>query len=291
MKNLFIALFAGICGLTVVVADAEAKRLGGGKSVGIQRDQPMKREATPQQAPAASTQQAAPAAGAAAKAATPAASGMSRWLGPLAGLAAGLGLAALFSHLGLSEAFGSFLLMALIAIAVVFLVRLFFRRSAAPAQPVQVAGEGPVGSGRFEPIRPAMPAAAPSDRDVKVINGFDVESFVRQAKLNFVRLQAANDAGNIDDIREFSTPEMFAEIKLQIQERGGVVQQTDVVQLNAEVLDVSQEGNRYIASVRFWGSLREEKDAAPASFDETWHLVKPLDGGSGWIIAGIQQSS
>ena len=119
--------------------------------------------------------------------------------------------------------------------------------------------------------------------------GFDVDAFAREAKLNFIRLQAAFDAGNLDDMREFLAPEMFAEVQLQLQERGTAPQQTDVVQLNAALLEVVTEGNRHIASVRFNGLIREEKDAAPSNFDEVWNLVKPVDGSRGWLVAGIQQ--
>ena len=104
-----------------------------------------------------------------------------------------------------------------------------------------------------------------------------------------MRLQAANDQKNIEDIRNFTTPEMFAEIKLEIQERGDAPQQTDVVTLNAELLDVAEENKLYVASVRFHGAIRETEGAAPEAFDEVWHLAKPVDGSRGWAVAGIQQ--
>jgi predicted lipid-binding transport protein (Tim44 family) len=120
--------------------------------------------------------------------------------------------------------------------------------------------------------------------------GFDVESFVRNAKVNFIRLQAANDAGNLDDIREFTTPEMFAEIKMEMADHvaGG---QTDVVTINGEVLDVAEEASRYVVSVRFNGLIREAANAPAEPFDEIWHMVKPRDGSRGWVLAGIQQVS
>ena len=133
----------------------------------------------------------------------------------------------------------------------------------------------------------AAPEAATAAANVPA--GFDVDGFLRQAKLNFVRLQAAHDAGTIEDIRQFTAPEMFAEIRLQLDERGGKAQVTDVVKLNADLLDVTTEEKRHVASVRFHGMIREEADAAPEAFDEVWHLSKPVDGASGWVIAGIQQ--
>ena len=102
-------------------------------------------------------------------------------------------------------------------------------------------------------------------------------------------MQAANDSGNLDDLREFTSPEMFAEIKLDIAERKGAPQQTEVVTLNADVLDVAEEPTRYVVSVRFNGEIIEERGAAAAPFDEVWHLSKPRDGSRGWVIAGIQQ--
>ena len=94
MKLSAIALFAVVVGLGAMVPDAEAKRLGGGKSSGESRDASvMKREAVPAKPAAAPAQAAAPAATTAAAAP---ASGMSRWMGPLAGLAAGIGLARIF---------------------------------------------------------------------------------------------------------------------------------------------------------------------------------------------------
>jgi predicted lipid-binding transport protein (Tim44 family) len=214
---------------------------------------------------------------------------MSRWLGPLAGLAAGIGLAALFSHLGMGEGFASFVMMLLIGLAVFFVIRLLFRRRAPESRSLQYAGAGQAPAPMQFEAPPAGSGGAAPVSGGSIPAGFDVDGFLRQAKLNFVRLQAANDQKNIEDIRNFTTPEMFAEIKLEIDERGGGTQQTDVVTLNAELLDVAEENKLYVASVRFHGAIRETEGAAPEAFDEVWHLAKPVDGSRGWAVAGIQQ--
>ena len=298
MKRIAIALFAVVMGAGLMVQDAEAaKRMGGGKSSGISRDSSvMKRDAIPAK-PAASPAAAAPAAAAGAAPAA-AASGMSRWMGPLAGLAAGIGLVALFSHLGLGEGMANMMMLLLLGLAVVFAVRWFLRkRQPAVAQPaMQYAGM----PGGMEPPRanePFVPAssagtgvtATAASSTANVPADFDVDGFLRQAKLNFIRLQAANDRGDMEDIRQFCSPEMAAEIQMQFQERNQLAQETDVVQLNAELLDVSTEADRAMASVRFSGLIREEANASPESFSEVWHLSKPVDGSKGWHIAGIQQ--
>ncbi|MBN8476005.1 MAG: Tim44 domain-containing protein [Sulfuritalea sp.] len=292
--KLAIAAFAIVVGLGMTPQDAEAKRLGSGKSFGMQR------QASPAAPAAAPTQAAKPAAPAAAPAAaaTPPKQGMSRFLGPLAGLAAGLGIAALLSHFGLGEGMASFLMIALLVFAAIFVVRLLMRKRE-PQPAMQYAGAAPGASAptNFTPVASQFEAGpsgvgaggtASAAAAGSIPADFDVPGFLRQAKLNFIRLQAANDRGDMDDIRQFTAPELYAEIEMQYRERGSKAQETDVQQLDAEVLEVVSEGGNHIASVRFHGTLRED-DAAPEAFAEVWHLTKPTDGSRGWAIAGIQQ--
>lgn len=293
MKNFLCALCVAVVGLGGAMHDAEAaKRMGGGKSFGSQRDSTtMQRDATPTsptQNATTAQRQAQPAAPAAAQPAK------RSWMGPLAGLAAGIGLAALASHLGFGEEMASFMMIALLVMVALFVWRMFAARRNAPQQQgMQYAGAtaGPgTAPQRFEAVAPvaaSAPAAAASAGNIPA--DFDVEGFLRQAKLNFVRLQAANDKGDVEDIRQFTSPEVFAEIRMQLQERGGETQHIDIVQLDAALLDLLTENDQYIASVRFSGLLREEVTAAPAPFDEVWHLAKPVSGNRGWVIAGIQQ--
>lgn len=281
MKKFFTLAVALFIGVGLIATEAEARRLGGGSSIGMSRSTAPVQKAAP--APTTPTNAApapAPSAAAApAAAAKPA--GASRWLGPIAGLAAGIGLAALLSHFGLGEGVANFLMIMLLVMAAVFVVRLLLRKS----QPAQHASLAPAGGAplQFEPV--SAPAGGDS---ASVPAGFDAEGFLRQAKLNFIRLQAANDAGNLDDLKQFLAPEVFAEIQMQFEERGKGKQETDVQQLDAELLEVVTEGSQHIASVRFFGTLREDK-GAPTPFAEVWHLVKPVSGERGWQVAGIQQ--
>ena len=306
MKNwLFALLVAALGAGALAPSDVEARRLGGGGSAGMQRSTPPR--ATPDAVPAkpAAPTQAAPAAAAAPK---------RSWMGPIAGLAAGLGIAALMSHLGMGAAFGNFLMMALLAVAAVFVIRWVMRRMSGPRLATQGA-DGRIGDAPMarEPLWPAaaVPVAAaplltadpvgaaapgaemavpPTQQAAGTLpSGFNAAGFERSAKMIFIRMQAANDSADLDDLREFTTPEMFASLRLDLQERGAAVQRTDVLKVDAELLDVTQEPGRQIASVRFHGLVREEREAAVNDFDEVWHLVKPDDGSRNWTIAGIQQ--
>ena len=314
MKTLSLLAAVLALGLTLGSADAEAKRLGGGRSSGMQRESVT--QTAPAHTPTAPAVAPAPAYKPAAATPPAAAQPKRSWMGPLAGLAAGLGLAALASHFGFGGELASALMIGLLAMVVVAVIGMIMRRRSAAQQPAAtgLGGMQYAGAGAHMPETPArayevMPPVGASaigaglgggaatgsaigaglNAAPAIPAGFDVEAFVRNAKVNFIRLQAANDAGRADDIREFTTPEMFAELQMDMLERGGAAQQTEVVSLDAQVLEVVEDGARYIASVRYSGLVREQKGAAAEPFDEVWHLSKPRAGAGGWILSGIQQ--
>ncbi len=277
MKRFAILLTIALTSLSFLATSAEAKRFGGGGSFGKQRTM----SAPVQKSPAAAPQNTP-----AQPAAAPQSTG-NKWLGPLAGIAAGLGLAALFSHFGLGEGMGTILMIILAVVAVFFLISMF-RRKQQPA--MQYAGAGAPYAGTQEPVQqPLSGSAAAPVAAANIPADFPVESFLRSAKTSFIRLQAANDRKDLNDIREYTTPEMFAEISMQLQERDNTPQKTDVVAVNAELLEVVTENDVAIASVRMSGQL-SENNGAPESFDEIWHVQKNLkDAKAVWLLAGIQQ--
>lgn len=278
--TLIIALFA----LSALSFDADARRMGGGKTVGKQREAISQQQAAPK-TPAQQQQQQANS-GTTTPAQQP--SGASKWLGPLAGLALGAGLAALFLNNGIGGLLAGLLLIGLIVAALVFAARYLMRGRTAGA-PLQYAG---VGTDREPPrIEPAFGGAAPNS--VAAMSrwpaGFDAAEFVRHARLNFVRLQAVHDERDLKTLQEFVTPELYREIEADVRESSGA-DKTEVVTLNAEVLDVTTEDNLYVVSVRFTGLIRETAGEAPQPLDEIWHLEKAVSGRSGWLVAGIQQA-
>ncbi|WP_286743938.1 Tim44 domain-containing protein [Aquabacterium sp. UBA2148] len=319
ITSVFASFAVALAGVTLSVApiESEAKRLGSGRASGMQRQMPAKQaDSSPPAQNATPNQAGKPAQAAPANAAAPAAAQPAKrsWMGPIAGLAAGLGLAALASHLGFGEELANFMMMALLGVVAMVAIAWVARRmrGAQPAGP-QLAGAGApfqgtpasaglagaqqamgssmareahgvFGGGQANGASAAgFGAAAASARP----EGFDADGFTRIAKMIFIRLQAANDEANLDDLRKFTTPELFASLRLDLQERGQSAQQTDVMQLDAELVDTAQENGQWVASVRFSGLIREEVGQGAEPFNELWHLVKPLDGGREWAIAGI----
>ena len=268
MKRFLMLLMVAITCVSFMSSIAEAKRFGGGSSFGKSRPAPAKQS---QKAPESTPNK-------------PAQSGASKWLGPLAGLAVGAALASMFAGSGIGDAMGSILIALAVAAAVMFLISRFRK----PQQPnMQYAGAG--NAYQTPSTEPVLSSGNATRSSQPIPNDFPVDSFLRNAKASFIRLQAANDRKDINDVREYTTPEVFAEISMQMQERGSSVQTTEVVAINAELLEVANEDAYTIASVRFTGQLRENNGALE-SIDEVWHIQKDTTNTQEkWLLAGIQQ--
>ena len=314
----FLALAVAALAITATLgADyADARRLGGGRSLGAQR-QSVAPPASPSAPAAAPGSAAAPggasnpvmAPGAASRATTPGAAaapaaagaaartGMGRWLGPIAGIAGILGLAWLASALGISEALMSILVVLLVAVVAIALLRAFLARRSGNAPTLAGAGASQRNMGGYEPQRGGRidnafgaggAAAAARGVSGRYPPGFDPEPFLAQARGQFTRLQSAYDAGDRTTLSDVMTPELYSEVARDLDARRSEGP-TQVVSLYADLLDVTTEANEHWASVRFHGLIREDGAASPKPFDEMWNLVKPVDGSTGWLLAGIRQ--
>ncbi len=305
MKKL-LGILAVTFGFAMVAVDTEAARVGGGKNTGRQSSSSATNSSAPAQK-TAPAQQAAPAA-------APAPSGMSKWMGPLAGLAAGIGIASLLSSMGMGGALGSMiggiLMIVLLLGAGYFIYRMLTRnKSSGQSAPLGYAGSGSTSA----PAPQAQPQAQPAQFTGNAAPGslaatlggasalnpapaatrwpadFDAPEFERQAKMNFERLQAANDAGDASTLRDFLTPELYRELEGEMKSAWGTPQKTEAVDLKSEVLEVVTESDLYIVSVRFTGQIRE--NGVLSNLNEIWHLEKPVAGRAGWRVSGIQQTS
>jgi predicted lipid-binding transport protein (Tim44 family) len=299
----FLSVIAVLIGFSIVAIDSEAARVGSGRNVGTQRSSPA---TTNQAAPAQKT---APAPQAAPAPAAPQKSGMSRWLGPLAGLAAGFGIASLLSSMGMGGAvasmLSSLLMIALLAGAAFFIYRMVTRnKTTAQQSPLQYAGAGSTSPATPAPaqLQPAQFTGNAAPGSLAATLGgaaaapvasrwpadFDAPEFERQALLNFQRVQAANDAGDAATLRDFMTPELYHELEGEMKSAWGSPQKTEAIDVKSEVLEVVTEGDRYVVSVRFTGQVRE--NGTLNNLNEIWHLEKPVTGRSGWRVSGIQQA-
>ena len=296
--------------------DAQAQRFGGMRSFGRQSPNIMKqRQAVkpPAAAPSARQQQGATtnagrqgaaAQGAAAQGAA-ARSGFSRFLAPIAGIAAGLGIAALLSSLGLSGAFLELMSSLLLIAAIVFIGSWLLRqlRRPAPRQAYGSATRAPGGATYKQTHQGATAgqagavvtplSTAPSEQSIEdpswfIPADFDVPVFLDNAKAQFARIQALWDAGDEDNLRQYLTDDLFREVSPAIQANAhSQTNRTEIVLLNAELMGIEKLEDGYLASVRYSGMLREGNQPEAVRFEEAWNLLKAE--GTGWLVAGIQQ--
>ena len=322
MNKILTLMLTAALALGSLNAEA-ARRLGGGKSMGQQSNQVTQREALRPQAPVAPAQQAAPVAPKPAPAAP--APAKKPWGAMLGGLAAGLGLAWLAHSLGMGEAFGNVLMFMLIGVAVMTLIGLFMRRrdGAGSGQGLAYQGAGatadqPASLKQYNPEKVGNDASARpwESQDTRfdsiaaaqsgsmigaglrghqgwgIPSDFDATGFVDAAKRNFVTLQDAWDRSDITALRSMMTDAMVVEIRNQLSEREaqfpGQPNKTEVVMLDAQLLGIEEQADAYLASVEFNGMIREEPSAGPSPFREVWNMTKPKNGGSGWLVAGVQ---
>jgi predicted lipid-binding transport protein (Tim44 family) len=321
-SSALFALLVAVCLSLCVVGETQAKPLGGGKSVGKQsRPAAASAAAAKAKPPAgAATQAPLPATGVTAPAPMAAAAALApvsnRWFAPLAGVAAGVGLAALASHLGFAEEIASFVLFMLALAALMLVVRLVYSsRRGPPARQFMTPGYSYSGVGQEAMVaqqytsvsvasveslrRQATPVVRPSsalnsnaaEGAWRIPADFDVESFLRQAKSQYVRLQAAHDAADLAQLSDFTSPDLFVQIKAEIAARATGQSKTEILGLDAELLGLHSDAIEHMACVRFRGALRERAELVTESFDEVWNLTKPLDGTAGWLLAGVQQLS
>ena len=303
--------------LLLGASPSEAKRMGGGGSMGRQSGNVTQRQATPPANQATPNQ-----AGAAAQ------QPRKPWGAMLGGLAAGLGLAWLASSLGLGGAFGQIIMFALLAMLVMVVVGFIMRRMKGSANPApannspfafQGAGANNATTPRnYSPDNVGNDASArPWERNSMAFDaqktgatgsmigaglsgsqtwgvpaGFDTDGFLTASKKNFVTLQDAWDRSDISSLRAMMTDEMLDQIRSQLADRelhtGAGTNKTDVVMLNAQLLGIEELNDVYMASVEFSGMIREDASAGASPFREVWNMTKPRTGNGGWLVAGVQ---
>lgn len=236
----------------------------------------------------------------------------------LTGLAAALGISALLSMLGLGGAeMASLVMGAILAVVAFFAIRFllgaFLGRKTAtvrgapvemprePVRPAEPLRSSPVEPMREEPVRrgsvmdefrsgrfgaaPEEAVAADAGTADITPDDFDREAFLRVAKENFVKFQKAWDTGNVIELSDFTTQDLFIEITHALRERGAQNYETTVLQLDNQLVGIAQQGDEYVAVVHFTGKLSVSGEEEVV--DDDWILTKPVNKEGGWLLAGV----
>ncbi|KMN82890.1 putative lipid-binding transport protein (Tim44 family) [Chromobacterium alkanivorans] len=182
---------------------------------------------------------------------------------------------------------------------------MFFRRKAGAARPAmaapQAAGMPQNMGGYQEPARfDSIPkigsglggaqagfgGGAMNEAPARLPDGTETPHFLRQAKATFLHLQNLNSTESLEEVRKYMTPDLFNALREDIAANTEVA---DFPQLDCQLSEASMEGGRYIASVRFSGTVSEAVGASAEPFSEYWHYIKDDSTNGKWLVAGIQQ--
>jgi predicted lipid-binding transport protein (Tim44 family) len=318
MKNSFTLAATIMIALTLSLGgmnDAEAKRLGGGMSFGgkSRYSSPYKRSAT-QPTRSASQQQAYQKNQAARQT-------MSK-RGGLMGMLGALALGGLLGSLFFGGAFEGFNFMDILIFGGIayLLYRLFAAKARQSHQPASAYQRNDY-SNYQEPENyqdsPNQSAKNPANFDTDILfgkdknkttsnftadlqndadfhsdsvpAGFDEQDFLAGAESAFRQLQKAWDSRDLADIRGLTTDKVFAEIQQQLSE-SDENNQTDILKLHAELLEIREIGNELEAVVLFDSIIRENPQEQAQQVREVWHFVKPKNSlQPTWFLDGIQQ--
>ncbi|NRF50343.1 hypothetical protein HRF68_22485 [Pseudomonas stutzeri] len=276
-----LSIFMALCISLTFALDAHAKRFGGGKSFGSAPSHQTRQ--APQQTQAAPSQ--------AGKQAAAAPSGASRWLGPLAGLAAGGLLASMFMGDGFEGIqFMDILIFGLIAF-------LLFRFLAARRRQQQPAMAGHASMQREMPQQPATSIFGGSAAPVAaapVINApawFNEQNFVAAAREHFLSLQQHWDANEMDKIAEFVTPQLLGFLKQERAEIGDAYQSTYIDDLQIQLDGVDDNAEKTTATLTFSGVAKTSRFDQGEPFSESWRMERVQGENQPWLVAGIRQNA
>lgn len=281
----FLSIALALClSLSFSLDASAAKRFGGGQSMGSAPSH-QTRQASPSQQSATTPAQPGRAPGAP--------SGASRWLGPLAGIAAGGLLASMF----MGDGFEGFQLLDFLLIALVAFVIFRFISSRRRKQQPQVAMAGhPAYQREVQPdAAPASPfggasgsAARPA---IQAPAWFNEQNFLGAAREHFLALQQHWDANEMDKIAEFVTPHMLQFLRQERTSLGEGYQSTYIDNLSVQLDGLDDRADKTIATLTFSGVSKDSRFDKGETFSESWNMERQPGENQPWLIAGIRQNS
>jgi predicted lipid-binding transport protein (Tim44 family) len=291
MKTLW-TLVAILLTFTLTLNEAHAKRMGGGKSFGRSYQTAPAPSRNNADAPAQRQQQAAAPGKAANKG------------GMMGGLLGGLLVGGLFAALFAGGAFEGLQMMDMLIIAalafIIFKVIQSLRQGSAaaraPAPQPAYAGASPndspvpvFGARREAPVAAPVSGSSPTI-PFNLPLGFNTPAFIDGAKEHYRILQAAWNQNDLPKIREYMSPELFAELSA---ERASLISnpQTEVMTVDAGLVRADQQFGKAEVSIRFTGRCRDAGEGVEEAFEDVWHLERDYTKDDApWFITGMQSA-
>ncbi|WP_432472424.1 Tim44 domain-containing protein [Amphritea sp. HPY] len=291
MRTLLISIFTLVLGFGLVVPDAEAKRMGGGFSLGKSYSTPKRVQPAPSKQQAATnntTQQGV----------APKKRGFGGLMGGL--LAGGLLGALFFGGAFEGIQFMDILLFGLLAFVAIKIFSGMKRTQSAQQyagaqqhyrqpEPVQSAPQEKNSSQDFQQYSPAPEAGfGAAGATLQLPQWFNEKAFLDGAQQHFGHLQKAWDDADWNEIESYTSPELLALLREE-RSKQAQKQNTEVVSVMAELANFIDNGDHVVATINFYGWMKEDSNET-TEFSELWHLHRDMtQPDSDWKIVGIQQ--
>jgi len=286
----FFGILIFVLGLSyLLVETAEAARLGGGRSFG---SRPSYQRSAPAPSPSPTSPQVSP--GQSTPQMPAAATGMGRWGGMFGGLLMGGLIGSLLFGGGMHGAGGIGLLDIVLIGGGLFLLMRFLRARRMAAETASAGGSmsydrGPAQGWGSSGYDPSIDARAGEAAPPPIPPGFDSDEFLKGAKIIYTRLQASWDKRDLEDIRQFTSPEVFEEIQRQVQE-DPAPGKTELLLITPKILEVREIDGQTVASVLYDVMMRENNSEMSRQVREIWHFSRATGNPDAfWVLEGIQQ--
>jgi predicted lipid-binding transport protein (Tim44 family) len=275
----FLSIALALClGLTLSLDASAGKRMGGGKSFGSAPTHQTRQAEAPKASQPAATNTAAGAARPAA------ASGASRWLGPLAGIAAGGLLASMFMGDGFEGfQFLDFLILGLLAFVI---FKLFAARRQQQSRPAMAGGM----QREMPQQAPIFGSASTAPAAINAPAWFDEQRFVEAGRTHFLALQQHWDSAEMDKIAEFVTPQMLSFLKEERASMGEGYQSTYIDDLSVQLDGIDELADKTVATLTFRGVAKTSRFDQGDAFSESWRMERSNGDDQPWLVAGIRQN-
>lgn len=276
-----LAFMAITMSLMIASPDADARRLGGGKSFGkMFKTNPVQQK----QAPVG--------AGAASQKAVQGSNKRGIMGGMLGGLLVGGLLASLFGGAFEGIQMMDILIFGLIAY---FALKWFRKMNQAKAQAQEHQHAFVGGMPNFGQQTPKQSTGsslvtgdAINDVPLKLPRDFDAESFIKGALGHYRTIQDAWNANDLSTIEEYVSPDIYDQLLAERQSLGGE-QHTEILILDAAIVRADYNNSYAQLSLQFTGQCRDEVEQSEDNIMDIWHLQRDLSvDASPWLIIGIE---
>ncbi|MEK9713838.1 MAG: Tim44-like domain-containing protein, partial [Thalassolituus sp.] len=123
---------------------------------------------------------------------------------------------------------------------------------------------------------------------IKLPEGFDADAFIQGSLDHYRLVQTAWNEGNLDLIREYVSPALYEALAAQ-RNRLMVPPQTEILDLDAEIVRADETATHREISLLFRGRCKDDLEKSEDGIFDVWHLERDMTTDNApWVVVGIE---